>query len=61
MALDLVTLLRGVAVRHEPERDAAPPEALEALERVGKEAHRRAPAGGEVARDRSRHARGLDA
>src|SRR5947207_4762984 len=61
VALDLVALLGGVAVRHERERHAAAPEVLEALDGVGEEAHRVAPASREVAGDRRGEAVGLDA
>src|SRR2546430_1779640 len=61
VALDLVALLGGVAVGHERERHAAAPEVLEALDGVGEEAHRVAPASREVAGDRRGEAVGLDA
>src|SRR5438876_664255 len=59
--LDLVALQGSVAVRHERERHAAAPEVLEALDGVGEEAHRLAPARGEVAGDRRGQPVGLDA
>src|SRR5437870_5357688 len=59
--LDLVALQGGVAVRHERERHAAAPEVLEALDGVGEEAHRLAPARGEIAGDRRGQPVGLDA
>src|SRR5206468_9059905 len=50
--LDLVALLTGVAVRHERERNTAPPELGQAGERVGKQSHHRPPSSGVVAGDR---------
>src|SRR5438094_8097066 len=50
--LDLVALLTGIAVRHERERNAAPPELCQAGERVGEQSHHGPTSSGVGAGDR---------
>ena len=56
VALDLVTLLAGVAVGDQAQRHALLPEVLQRVERVGEQPHHLAPARGEVTGDGRREA-----
>jgi hypothetical protein len=59
--LDLVALLRGVAVRHQRQRHAAPPQRRQTVERLREQAHARATPRRVVTRDGGRQVRGRPA